>query len=291
MLFRSVAIDDNGNTGEGNLNDSDTVAITVRLVDTPSVLVPDTATIAEDTVLNGNVLANDTDVDSQLAVVSFTIDGVVYSVDDTATIDGVGTFGIGVDGSYWFVPNPNWFGSVPTVTYTTNTRSSSTLDITVTPVDDPSSLGPDTAETDEDTPSTGNVLGNDNDVDNVLAVASFAVGGSSYLAGATATISGIGTIEIDADGTFTFTPAANWNGTVPTITYTTNTGSSSTLDITVNPVDDPSVLTPDIATIAEDGVATGNVLGNDRDVDSPLVVDGFEVNGFTYAAGDTATID
>ena len=37
----------------------------------------------------------------------------------------------------------------------------------------------------------------------------------------------------------------------------TNTGSNSTLDITVTAVDDPSVLVADTKTVAEDSVATG----------------------------------
>ncbi|RFQ09805.1 hypothetical protein D0N87_30095, partial [Pseudomonas sp. ATCC 13867] len=39
---------------------------------------------------------------------------------------------------------------------------------------------------------------------------------------------------------------------VPEVTYTTNTGSSSTLNITVTPVDDASALTPDSNTVDED---------------------------------------
>ena len=50
-----------------------------------------------------------------------------------------------------------------------------------------------------------------------------------------------------ADGGFTFTPAADWNGSVPTVTYTTDTGATGSLDITVTPVDDPTRAAPDVA--------------------------------------------
>ncbi|WP_220783883.1 Ig-like domain-containing protein, partial [Shewanella sairae] len=64
----------------------------------------------------------------------------------------------------------------------------------------------------------------------------------------------------------------NWNGSVPVITYTTNTGSSATLTLEVTPVDDASILANDSNTFAEDTTATGNVLDNDTDIDNDLSV-------------------
>ena len=48
------------------------------------------------------------------------------------------------------------------------------------------------------------------------------------LAGSTATIANVGTLVIGANGAYTFTPAANYNGTVPTVTYTVTDGSGTT---------------------------------------------------------------
>ncbi|WP_218584149.1 Ig-like domain-containing protein, partial [Pseudomonas sp. JG-B] len=180
------------------------------------------------------------------------------------------------------------------VTYTTNTGSNSTLDITVTPVDDASVLVADTNSVAEDNPATGNVLGNDSDVDNTLTVASFSVAGitGSFTAGQTATIANVGTFTLGSNGDYTFTPAANWNGTVPQVTYVTNTGSDSTLDITVTPENDAPVASNDgpIA-VTEDTPATGNVLTNDSDIDNDtLTVTQFEVGGTTYTAGQTASL-
>ncbi|HXE40095.1 MAG TPA: retention module-containing protein, partial [Azonexus sp.] len=112
------------------------------------------------------------------------------------------------------------------------------ITLTVAPVDDASLLAPDSQTVTEDTVATGNVLANDSDVDNVLSVAGFTVAGvaGSFSAGQTATIAGIGTLTIAANGDYSFTPLADWNGTLPTATYTTNTGSTSTLDLTVTPV-------------------------------------------------------
>ena len=99
-----------------------------------------------------------------------------------------------------------------------------------------------------------------------------------------------GDAVIAADGAYSFTPNTNWNGDMPQASYTTNTGSSSTLDIKVTPVDDASVLTADSQTVAEDNKVTGNVLTNDSDVDNTLSVVSFTVGGTTYTAGQSATV-
>ncbi|NCX17093.1 MAG: tandem-95 repeat protein, partial [Actinobacteria bacterium] len=162
-----------------------------------------------------------------------------------------------------YAPTANYNGS-DTLTITTSdlghTGSGGTLTdtdtvaITVTAVDDPSVLTNDTNTTNEDNNATGNVLTNDSDVDNTLSVASFVVSGDSttYTAGQTATITGKGTMTIASDGSYTFTPVSNWNGTVPTITYTTNTGSTATLIITITAVNDAPTSTDDSVTTAED---------------------------------------
>ena len=89
----------------------------------------------------------------------------------------------------------------------------------------------DTFETDEDTALTGNVLGNDDDVDNDTLTAALV---GAPLAGLT----------FNADGSFTYTPAADFNGTV-TFTYRASDGTLesdvATATLTVRPVNDPPV--------------------------------------------------
>ncbi|MCU8014024.1 retention module-containing protein, partial [Shewanella sp. SM74] len=257
--------------------------------DSPSALANDSNTSNEDTVATGNVLDNDTDVDSTLSVVSFEISGTTYAAGTEVTLEG-GVLILNIDGSYTFTPNENWNGQVPVITYTTNTGSTATLTINVTPVDDASALANDTNTVDEDTVATGNVLTNDSDVDNTLSVVSFTVNGDTVTAGTTVALEG-GSLVINADGSYTFTPNANWNGQVPVITYTTNTGSTATLTINVTPVDDASVLANDTNTIDEDTVATGNVITNDSDVDNTLSVVSFTVNGDTVTAGTTVSLE
>ncbi|MEH6736795.1 MAG: retention module-containing protein, partial [Shewanella sp.] len=257
--------------------------------DSPSVLLNDTITVGEDQVASGNVLANDTDADTDLSVVTFEVDGQTYPAGTEVTLEG-GVLIINEDGSYTFTPNENWNGTVPVITYTTNTGVTATLTIEITPVDDVSVLVNDTNTVAEDTVATGNVLDNDGDVDSDLSVVTFEVDGQTYPAGTEVTLDG-GVLIINEDGSYTFTPNENWNGTVPVITYTTNTGVTATLTIEITPVDDVSVLVNDTNTVAEDTVATGNVLDNDGDVDSDLSVVTFEVDGQTYTAGTEVTLE
>ena len=259
------------------------------LANNTSRLTNDTNTVNEDTLAIGNVLVNDSDIDSDLNVVNFGINNVIVSAGTTVQIEG-GSLIINADGSYILTPDDNWSGSVPIITYTTNTGASATLTIEVTPIDDPSVLLNDTNTINEDTVANGNVLGNDTDLDNNLTVLSFEIEGANYDAGTEVTLDA-GALVINQDGDYTFTPKAHWHGALPVITYTTNTGASATLTIDVTPIDDPSVLLNDTNTINEDTVATGNVLGNDIDIDNDLTLLSFNVNGIRYDAGTAVTLD
>ncbi|MBB1440635.1 cadherin-like domain-containing protein, partial [Shewanella sp. SG41-4] len=165
-----------------------------------------------------------------------------YAAGTEVTLEN-GVLVLNADGSYTFTPNENWNGNVPVITYTTNTGITATLTIEVTPVDDVSVLVNDSNTVAEDTVATGNVLDNDGDVDSDLSVVSFEVNGQTYPAGTEVTLEN-GVLELNADGSYTFTPNENWNGQVPVITYTTNTGITATLTIEVTPVADgaPTVI-------------------------------------------------
>jgi hypothetical protein len=264
----------------------------VTAVDDPTVAAADGATVAEDNPATGNVLANDSDVDNALAVASFQVagDAATYAAGSTATLAGQGSLTLRADGSFTFTPLANWNGTLPVVSYTTDTGATATLALTVTAVDDASQVAPDSATVAEDTPATGNVLANDSDVDNVLAVVSFSIGGTSYAAGTSVALAGAGSFTLAAGGAYSFTPLANWNGGVPQVGYTTNTGVAGTLDLTVTPVDDATVAVADTGGAQEDSAASGNVLANDSDVDSALQVASFTVGGNSYAAGTTAVL-
>ncbi|WP_191626059.1 retention module-containing protein, partial [Pseudomonas fluorescens] len=210
-----------------NTGSSSTLGLTVTAVDDPSVLTADTQVTAEDTAVIGNVLSNDSDIDNVLSVVTFTIDGVngTFTAGQTATIANVGTLAIAANGTYTFTPAENYNGTVPTVSYTVTDGSTSTLNINVTPVDDSFSDLSESVTTNEDTAVTGSVLSGTSSVDGPVSVVNFTIGETTYAAGSTATIANVGSLVIAVNGTYTFTPAANYNGSVPTVSYTVTDGS------------------------------------------------------------------
>ncbi|MBU3582365.1 cadherin-like domain-containing protein, partial [Polynucleobacter sp. AP-Capit-er-40B-B4] len=145
----------------------------------------------------------------------------------------------------------------------------------ITPVNDIFTDAPETVTTPEDTAKSGNLLTGTTSVDGPVTVSTFTVAGVVdgsgnpvvFTVGATAqTIPGVGTITIAANGDYTFTPAANYHGTVPTISYALTDGLGadvvSTLDITVSPVVDLTAAN-DTNTTPEDTPVNGTVVAND----------------------------
>jgi hypothetical protein len=147
----------------------------------------------------------------------------------------------------------------------------------------------DTASTNEDTPLTGAVALQANDTDSDSA--SLSVAASSV--GIFTTTEG-GTIEVAADGTYSYTPAADFNGT-DTFDYTVTDGALSDvgrLTITVNAVNDAPVAVADNVIT---GVYPGDplvipewaLLANDTDPDGdPLGIESVT----TATAGATVTL-
>ncbi|KNZ31847.1 MAG: hypothetical protein AD742_15315 [Methylibium sp. NZG] len=234
---------------------STTLTITVTGSNDAPQVAADVGSTPEDTPVSGNLLANDRDVDGEpLAVTTFSVAGVAgtFNAGQTATITGVGTLAIAADGAFTFTPAGNYHGPVPVATYVVSDGSASasgTLTLGVTPVNDAPVAVADRMTTLEDTPVSGNVLGNDSDVDSAnLSVTQFSVAGvaSSFSAGQSAVIAGVGTFTLAASGAYTFTPAAHHSGAVPAVTYTVSDGNggaaTAALNITITPVADAPTL-------------------------------------------------
>jgi VCBS repeat-containing protein len=107
-------------------------------------------------------------------------------------------------------------------------------------------------------------------------------------------VSGVtnGALTLNADGSFTYTPAANFFGT-DSFTYVANDGTDdsnvATVTITVNSVNDLPVAVDDNATVLEDSGATSiDVLANDTDVED--VPAGLTVTNVTQPANGTTAI-
>src|SRR5450830_1570981 len=239
---------------------------TVVAVDNPSVLVADTNTVAEEHAATGNVLSNDSDIDNVLTVATFTVDGNTYAAGKVAFIEGVGSITIGTDGAYAFTPVKDFNGEVPQIGYTTNTGSSSTLDVTVTPVNDAPVAAVVEAGGAEDSAQGIAVKLSATDVDGLANVKSFTVGtptNGTFYTDAAMTKPVTGAIDAtNGEATVYFKPNANFNGTAD-FTYTAtdsgNADGSNPLTsapangtITVTPVNDAPVAADTTASGAED---------------------------------------
>ena len=287
---------------DGSSGDTSTLSITVTPVDDAFTDANEVVTTPEDTPISGSVLTGTVSVDGPVTVTQFQVAGdpTVYTAGQTAAIAGVGTLQINSNGGYTFTPAANFNGVVPVATYTLTDGSSgdtSTLSITVTPVDDAFTDANEVVITPEDTPISGSVLTGTVSVDGPVTVTQFQVAGDAtvYTAGQTAAIAGVGTLQINSNGGYTFTPAANFNGVVPVATYTLTDGSSgdtSTLSITVTPVDDAFTDANEVVITPEDTPISGSVLTGTVSVDGPVTVTQFQVAGdvTVYTAGQTAAI-
>jgi CshA-type fibril repeat protein len=151
----------------------------------------------------------------------------------------------------------------------------------------------------EDTPLNGSVLTNDSGSGgSILTVTNFTINGTTYNAEETANIPNVGTFILRADGTYTFSPATNYTGAVPVISYTATdaNGGSDTGDlrISISPVNDPPVAVDEVVSVNEDTPVSGNVLTDgtdDSDVDgNTLTITEFKLNGVSYNPGTTASI-
>ncbi|MGI1969697.1 type I secretion C-terminal target domain-containing protein, partial [Shewanella baltica] len=97
----------------------------------------DDFTEQEDQLVTGQLLTNDHP--SNTSVVSFTVmhNGVLTSYNAGQTVAlSIGSLLIQANGEFTFIPNQHWSGDVSTVTYTTNTGDTATLNISVQPVAD-----------------------------------------------------------------------------------------------------------------------------------------------------------
>ncbi|WP_219856252.1 beta strand repeat-containing protein [Pseudomonas japonica] len=226
--------------------DTDTLVIKVTGTNDAPVVSNSTINGTEDTPVTVTLGGSDVDgtVD-HFTITSVPANGVLLrdSNDSTSIVNVGDTISATNNGAtLTFVPAANWNGST-TVVYTATdnlgatSATSATETIKMAAVDDASVLGADTATIKEDGKVTGNLLGNDSDVDNTLSISSVSVGGKTYATGSEID-TGVGKLTVSTDGSYTFTSTADWAGTVPQVTYTTNTGSTSTLNITVTPVTD-----------------------------------------------------
>jgi gliding motility-associated-like protein/uncharacterized repeat protein (TIGR01451 family) len=120
---------------------------------------------------------------------------------------------------------------------------------------------------------TGNVFPNDSDPDgDPITLTQFIVSGRTYAAGSTAVISGVGTIVLNSNGSYTFTPLPTYVGQVPAIRYTITDGNenfaSAYLRIVVIPLENPPQLFVRDTSICENEISVLSV--GSKNVENPV---------------------
>ena len=229
--------------------------------------------ISEDatfTIQTSTLLANDTDVDTGDVL---TITSVTNSAKGAAvTLNGNGTISYNPTGSSQLQALAEGATTTDTFTYTISDghggTSTATVTLTVTGKNDAPVAVNDSYSVNEDNTLAAllSVLNNDTDVDTGANKTAILVSGPSH-----------GALTLNTDGTFTYTPNANYNGT-DSFTYRANDGladsNTATVNITINPVNDAPVTVADSIVVAEGGTATTlvggatSVLANDTDVEN-----------------------
>lgn len=245
-----------------------TATITVRPVNDAPIAVDDgTAispayTVAEDAQLNATapgVLANDTDIDSPASALT----AVLVSGPSNASL-----FTLNANGSFIYKGAQDYNGP-DSFTYrvfdgSANSVGTATVYLNVTPVNDAPVAVNDTFSVDEDTLGSytvsgvkgSGVLANDTDVDSPSLTAVLVSGPAHALS-----------FTLNADGTFSYQGAANFNGS-DSFTYRAFDGNLNsniaTVFITVNPINDIPPVANDTFTAIKDFTNQSiNVLAND----------------------------
>ncbi|HCG8491950.1 tandem-95 repeat protein [Vibrio parahaemolyticus] len=225
-------------------NDSDSLIVN-RVNDAPTV----------ENAIADQVLSEDFD--------AYTIDlNEVFKDSDSAlnfSVSGNNSIQISiVNGVATITPTADWNGS-ETLTFTATDPSgesvSQPVNFTVAPVAD---IVADKATVVEDTSTVIKVLGNDTFEGDGKVVSLDTNNGPAN-----------GTVSVNPDGSVTYTPNDNYQGT-DSFTYIVTSGGvseSTTVSVDVTPVNDAPVAKDDTAITDEDTPVTIDVLPNDNDID------------------------
>ena len=215
-----------------------------------------TATAEHNASVSGTVVGSDVDGDS-----------LTYSKGSDPTN---GTVTVSADGTWTYTPNTDYSGSdsfTVTVTDEHGATTVSTVNVTVNAKPNTSpTVGNYNVTTEYNTPATGTVAGTDVDGDTL-----------SYTKGSNPTN---GTVTVNTDGTWTYTPKAGFTGSDSfTVTVIDGRGGTavSTVNVTVNaqvipPVEQPVNTPPTVGnynvTTGYNTPATGTVAGTDANGDA-----------------------
>ena len=204
----------------------------------------------------GNLLDNAATTNGTVRISSYTIDGTTYAVGRLVTLsDNKGTLQINADGTFVLnaarIIEPGELDIQYTVTNGTATVVSSfkpEVNPYMSPFPDdgtstqvyPIQDAGESINSNNPAGVKGNVLANavsqnQEQPDAALSVSNFTINGNQYEAGATATLAGVGTIQLAADGNFNFVPVSGFTGKVPAVSYElTDNYATATSELNIN---------------------------------------------------------
>ena len=251
-LVRSVRVHIDTSHNLGAYEEVDAVQLlgTLTPPNDPPSAADDAFALDEDFAFSANVLANDTDPDGD-ALTAALLRGPSH-----------GTLVLNADGSFTYTPVGDFHGE-DSFTYAASDGHDhsdvATVTLTVRPVNDAPTAGGASFQTGHATPVSGSVADRAADVDGDALTFKL----DSAPAG--------GTVVVNADGTFTYTPAAGFAGT-DRFRYRVDDGKggSATAEVTVEvapAANRPPVAVADRVRGLKNQVLVGNVLRNDSDPD------------------------
>jgi len=254
--------------------------VVVKTCNTGPALIVDNYTVPEDNVLNNgvSVLAND-GADPEGHTLT------VVAVSSFAPSNG--SVVINPNGTFIYTPNPD-FNGTDSFEYEVCDNGSPVIcntqlvHIDVIPVNDAPIAVDDTPGTPEDAPLNGLVHNNDSDIDgDSLTVTTTPVSPPSN-----------GTLTLLANGSYTYTPNPDFNGTDSFEYEICDDGNPTMCDtaivtIDISPVNDAPVATLDSLFTVMDTLLIDNVLQNDIDIDGDSLT---VTNIITNPANGTASI-
>ncbi len=227
-----------------------TVNITITPINDAPVAVTKAITVAEDGFVNSSLIGTDVDGDV-----------LTYSIATNGS-KGIATITDAANGAFTYVPQGNVNGA-DSFTFKVNDgtldSAAVTVNVNITSVNDPPVAESMSVVTNEDSPASGQLRASD--IDSTALTFTLVANGIN------------GVVTVNADGRYTYTPKANYNGT-DSFSYKVSDGTLDSLakvDVTVNPVNDDPAALDDSLTIAEDSKVSIDVLANDTDVDGDVL--------------------
>ena len=223
---------------------SQNISVTINGVNDAPVAINDTNTTNEKTAVTGNVLTNDTDVDTGDTLSVTKVNGIAASVGNQITLASGARLTLNSNGTYNYNPNGK-FNSLAagqtasdSFTYTISDgkggTSNATVNLTITGVNDAPVAVNDTTTAFANTPlkiATSTLIANDTDVDSPKSALS--ITGVSGATNGTVSLNNNGTPTNFADDYIVFTPKNGFSGNA-SFTYTLSDGSlTSTANVQV----------------------------------------------------------